>query len=388
MADYTAKMHFPDYSHSIVNLLSSLAGHQAPAPELYPPLAVMNQFDLQERPVALLVIDGLGYDFLCRHPGSNLYSFLIDRLSSVFPTTTATAVTALALGVPAQQHGITGWFTYFKELGCVAAPLPFVPRGGGRDFSEQVKAQQLIEAPCLLPKVDRPTSLVNPSYIADSAYSQGLFADVDRRSHQGLSSLFEEIEAALHRSPNSLVWSYWTELDALSHQCGVASREVAEHFNRIDLAFGEFIDRMAGSGAAIIVTADHGLIDTTPEHTVHLEQHPLLKQALQLPLCGEPRAAFCYLRSGYEECFDDYVQQHLSDSFQLFRSDQLIEQGWFGCGPASNRLAERVGDRLLLPRDNWIIKDRLLPEKEFQLIGVHGGLSAEELYVPLLVAEC
>jgi hypothetical protein len=35
-------------------------------------------------------------------------------------------------------------------------------------------------------------------------------------------------------------------------------------------------------------------------------------------------------------------------------------------------------------KDNYVIKDRLLGEREHLLKGYHGGLGADELYVPLL----
>jgi hypothetical protein len=44
-----------------------------------------------------------------------------------------------------------------------------------------------------------------------------------------------------------------------------------------------------------------------------------------------------------------------------------------------------VGEDVLVMKENYIIKDRLLTEKAFQQCGVHGGLSAQELYVPLIL---
>jgi hypothetical protein len=42
---------------------------------------------------------------------------------------------------------------------------------------------------------------------------------------------------------------------------------------------------------------------------------------------------------------------------------------------------------VLLMRDNYVIKDYLLGEHPFTQVGVHGGLSADELDVPLIVAR-
>lgn len=378
----------PDYHHCIINLLSSLAGEDAPAPELYPPLLALQDTELAQRPVALMIIDGMGFNFLQQFPDSCLFQHLHCRLTSVFPTTTATAVTGLALGVPAQQHGITGWYTYFQELGMVAMPLPFMPRGGGQTFDRQgIHARDLLAAKPLLPQLDRPVSFASPWYISDSPYSRGLFGVVRQRPHQDLDDFFDQVAEGLSCADNALVWGYWTELDALAHEYGIDSLEVHEHFLEIDAGFRRLLKRLHGQNALLLVTADHGFINTTPEQRLQLEDHPQLAECLRLPLCGEPRVAFCYLKPGFEAQFDRYVREQLGHCLEVYPSQQLLEQHFFGLGEPAPVLAQRIGDRVLLPKGNWVIKDRLLSEKPFSQIGVHGGLSEDELYVPLIQAQ-
>jgi len=57
----------------------------------------------------------------------------------------------------------------------------------------------------------------------------------------------------------------------------------------------------------------------------------------------------------------------------------------FGLGEPHPRLEERVGDYTLLMRGSQVIRDWLPQEKPHRQIGVHGGLSAAELQVPLCV---
>ena len=42
-----------------------------------------------------------------------------------------------------------------------------------------------------------------------------------------------------------------------------------------------------------------------------------------------------------------------------------------------------MGDYTLLMREHYVIRDRLPGEKTYTQVGVHGGLSAAELNVPL-----
>jgi hypothetical protein len=39
-------------------------------------------------------------------------------------------------------------------------------------------------------------------------------------------------------------------------------------------------------------------------------------------------------------------------------------------------------------QERAMLRDWLAQEKPFQMIGVHGGLSREELWVPLITAVC
>ena len=102
-------MPLPDYQQgSIVNLMSAiiaaLGGHSG----LYPPLPEVQKANLgDERNVVLFVIDGLGYEYLTKKAqDSVLAQHLCSRITSVFPTTTATAITTFFTGCAPQQHAL------------------------------------------------------------------------------------------------------------------------------------------------------------------------------------------------------------------------------------------------------------------------------------------
>ncbi len=104
-----------------------------------------------------------------------------------------------------------------------------------------------------------------------------------------------------------------------------------------------------------------------------------------MPLCGEPRTAYCYVRQERTQHFERYITTNLDHACQLTESKQLIASGYFGLGHSHPELHHRVGDYTLLMKENYVIRDRLLTEKPFTQIGVHGGLSHQELYVPLII---
>ncbi|MGD2083655.1 MAG: phosphodiesterase, partial [Chromatiales bacterium] len=126
---------------------------------------------------------------------------------------------------------------------------------------------------------------------------------------------------------------------------------------------------------------------TTEGDRVLLEDHPELGETLLLPLCGEPRAAYCYVRAGATSDFESYVREELGHCVDLRHSGDILDAGLFGMGSPHPRLAQRIGDFTLLMRDHYVIKDWLPFERRYEQIGVHGGLSADEMYVPLIAAS-
>lgn len=381
-------MHKPDYDRSIVNLMASLAQGLGAGDTGYAPLPELAPESLRGRPVALLLIDGLGDALLRQFPDSHLARARIGSLSSVLPSTTASAVTSLATGVAPQQHAITGWHMWLRELGSVATILPFAPRHGGAAYSAAGwSPAQFIGAPPLYDRLQVPATVLSPAWIADSAYSRATAGRARRLGYANLEEFFARLAGVLADGRPQYLYAYWTELDSLAHEHGAASRQVREHFLALDRAFAAACAALQGSGALLLACADHGFIDTTEARTLHLADHPRLYDTLALPLCGEPRAVYCYLRPGRETEFLAYVRGELDMACAAVPSAQMINEGWFGRGAPHPRLQERVGDYVLLMKENYVLRDRLANEKPFHQIGVHGGVSASEMEVPLLQRE-
>jgi len=388
-------MELPDYhGGSIVNLMRSieraLDASPCDAAEAYPELTALPAGALSgARNIVLLVIDGLGYDYLTgAGAGSALQRHLKARMTSVFPSTTATAVSSFLTGVGPQQHALTGWHTWLRELGCLAATLRFRPRHGGEPLSKAgVAPRSVYTAEPVFDRLAAKSHVVSPDKIIDSDYNVVHCGTAQRRPYKELPELFSAV-AAIVRSGGGrqFIHAYTYDLDAAAHSYGSASQELQDKFRQIDAAYARFLDEIAGSDTLVIAAADHGFIDSPKSACIELEDHPQFAETLMLPLCGERRVAYCYVQPGQEDAFEHYVQTRLDHCTRLYRSTDLIAQGWFGLGPANPRLAERVGHYTLVMKDNYTIKDWILGEQRYLTLGVHGGVSAAEMYVPLIVA--
>src|SRR5687768_12208872 len=164
----------PDYSGgSLVNLMASIVAARG-GKALHSPLRnIETAMARDARNVVLLIIDGLGDNYLMRRgAGGELARRRRAALTSVFPSTTASAITTTYTGRTPLEHGLTGWFTYFGEAGCVSAALPFRSRGDHVLLSRRgVTADQIYVSPSLFESLPVRSIVVTYKEIIDSEYN-------------------------------------------------------------------------------------------------------------------------------------------------------------------------------------------------------------------------
>jgi hypothetical protein len=378
----------PNYQNgSIVNLMASLAQGLGIPPGRYAPLDLLDPAEVAATDnVVLLVLDGVGCNYLRKHP-SAFDRYLRGRMTSVFPSSTAPAITSFVTASAPQQHAVSGWFMNLRELGTVAMILPFCPRWGGAPFeSAGLGVSELIARRPLFDELDVESYVLIGEQLVNSCYTRATAGNAARVPYRNLEDCLTGIRRLVKSNRRrKLIYAYWPLFDALAHSHGAGSKQAEMHFYELAQGFAALAEALQGTNTLLIATADHGFIDTTPASTVHLADHPELESCLSLPLCGEPRAAFCYVRAGKVESFESYVRDRLAACCELHRSEELVAAGWFGSGEPEPRLLERLGDYVMLAKDRYVIKDTLPSERDWRDVGVHGGASADEMYVPLII---
>jgi hypothetical protein len=387
-------MILPDYHDgSIVNLMQSIVRGLGSGEHNhdYAPLTLASpQLFGDSGKVVLLVIDGLGHDFLLEAAGDGaMRENLRGRMTSVFPSTTATAITTFLTGDAPQQHALTGWYMWFKEIGVVAAPLPFTTRAGGVSLaSTGVDARHLFAARPVSDALDTRCYIVQRRDLVDTSYTNAFRGKADVRGYRSLQGFFDVVRDIVNRNDRCFVYAYWPQLDAMCHRFGVDDERSREHLRQIDGRFAGFLESARASGTTVVLTADHGFIDTTPATRLELGDHPRLAETLVLPLCGEGRAVYCYVDPAKRGQFESYVAEELAEYCVAVAKEALLEGEYFGLGRPHPRLTERIGHYVLLMKNNFVLRDRLVGEGERPVhVGVHGGTSNVEMYVPLVMAQ-
>ena len=381
-------MRQPDYAGGgLANLIATLVEACGGAPR-HAPLAALPASELAPAEnIVLLIVDGLGDRYLAREgAGGALLARRRGAITSVFPSTTASAITTSYTGWTPLEHGLTGWFTLFGEAGCVGSPLPYQRRGEKSALAAE--PARLYRAGPLFDGLARRPLVVSYRPILDSTYNVHHCGRAERRGFDTLAGLVAETVAAVKSGADrKFIYAYWPEFDAISHRYGNASGEARAQFHAVDAAFGELMAQLAGTDTAVVVTADHGFIDSTGADALELADAPGLAALLRYPLCGESRAAFCHVQPGREPEFMARARAWLGERARVCLSAALVEEGWFGPGDPHPRLAERVGDVALLMHGCATVKDWLPGEPRHRHIGHHGGTSEDEMLIPLIVGS-
>lgn len=391
MAQKKAKVIIPDYEGgSIVNLMSSIMGAFQCESE-YKPLKKLKSKEVADHDnVVLLVLDGLGDEYLKAYGKDTIFkSHQKDTITSVFPATTASAVTTFTTGVAPQQHGITGWFMFLKELGVVTTIMPFTPRFGGVSFGQLgVNPRKILNHATIFDRIKAASYHIVPKDLVNSDYTRSVAGGAESIPYDSLQEFFSVIESTIRTNKDKkFIYAYWPLLDTLCHKNGTNSPEAQKHFKELNIHVQAFVENLKGTGALVIITADHGLMDTDPQHTIKVQQHFEFIRMLTLPVCGEPRVGYCYVHPSCVEEFESYVVENFDEACNVKRGEDLIKENYFGLGEPHPMLFERIGDYVMLMKDKYVIRDFVIGEHVYYLTANHGGMSPEEMLVPLIVIK-
>ena len=324
--------------------------------------------------VVLLVLDGLGWLqlFARKQLAPSLGRFEGGPISSVAPTTTATALSSLALGMSPADHGIVGYkFPVNGPTGReVLNVLRWTTRSGdARTFLPPSDVQPL---PAF---GGSKVPVVSRADFSGSGFTQA-HQQGGREVPWVVSSSLPELVRRLVAEGEPFVYAYYDGIDKVAHASGLGDLYAAE------LAF---VDRMVADlvevlpvGSALAVTADHGQVDVGPRAGFVV---PEVADKTEL-MSGEPRFRWLHSRPGCSDALLDRALSHYADEAWVATRDDVLATGVFGSMP-SDQACARLGDVVLVPFGSNAYLD---PHDtgDARLICRHGGLSAEELLVPLL----
>jgi predicted AlkP superfamily pyrophosphatase or phosphodiesterase len=342
------------------------------------------------RGVCLLLVDGLGWRALRRHPTDAPFLTSLAEgsqpITSGFPSTTAASVSTIGTGVPAGQHGIVG-FSFAIPDGVLINALSWHTHGAGKrdDLRERFVPEEIQPRRTALERAAAAgvqVTLAVPQVHRGSGLTRAVLRGGDIQDVHALGDLAGNVLAAVSGRERTFCYAYHGDLDLLGHVYGVESlpwRLQLGHIDRLAATIAEGLP----PGTQLVVIADHGMVTVPEEARLDFDTEPALQAGVRL-LGGDPRARYIYTDPG---ATDDVVaawSELIGDRAWICTRDEAIAAGWFG-PVVEPRIRDRIGDVVVAARTDFAVVRSQFTPKLSRLIGHHGSLTADEQLVPLLV---
>ncbi len=325
-------------------------------------------------PIVLLVLDGVGWEQLQSRAriAPVLSAMTGGSITSVAPSTTATALTSITTGLTPGEHGIVGYRMMID--GDVMNSL----RWGSTSMGDARRTHPPQALQPYEPFLGERVDYVSKAEFATTGFTGAHLRGATLHPYRTTAVMVNEIGRVL-RSGTSFVYAYYDGVDKVAHEYGLDDRYDAEL---------SFVDRLVGdviaaspTGTQVVVTADHGQVDCGHDLRAIAPEVLDLTEALS----GEARFRWLHARPGAEHDLLAAAREAHGQQSWVRSLDQMIDERWLG-HTVRTEVLDRYGTVALLPFEPFGFDD---PDDTgpFSLIGRHGSLTSAEMLVPLLVAS-
>jgi Type I phosphodiesterase / nucleotide pyrophosphatase len=176
------------------------------------------------------------------------------------------------------------------------------------------------------------------------------------------------------------VYAYYPSIDTVAHEFGLYDSFFVAELRAVDRLVGDLLDALPAS-TALLVVSDHGQVHIDPGGWVELHDlQPMIEMC-----AGDARFRYLYAKPGAAAELAAAARDAVGHQAWVRSREELFAEGWIGPAP-EGPIGRRVGDVVLAAREPVAFVDPALP-MEMQLIGMHGSLTPDEMYVPLLAGR-
>lgn len=375
---------YPNYDKCLLNVISSIRRYYS-TPIEYKTLPVLDkELDRGYKNIVLIVMDGMGASVIEKNLGRGdfLRKNISQKITTVYPSTTAAAMTSIYTGVSPNEHGWLGWSLFFKEFCRCIDVLT-----NNDSFTKQPMTQPNIGS-FVMPyetifkdiAVSRKIA-VQPFAIQPAGVN---FPDtgVIRKRADSFGAMCSLIKKICATEQNTLTLAYWTDPDEIMHKTGCTSAETKAAM----LEFNEGLQQLAESltDTLLIITADHGMIDI--EEEVFINSIPEIDSCLSMPPSIEGRAAAFFVKNELMDEFRWQFNKALGKDFKLMTSGELLDKQILGGGRTHRKTYDFLGDFVACGIGKKVISYRTLNSKpKPKHLASHAGLTDDEMTVPLII---
>ena len=347
---------------------------------------------LFDRPhLVLVLVDGMGVCALGHPTVADLRAGVRMEIDSVFPATTACAMTTVATGQWPGRHGVPGWWAYLAEHDLPVTVLPFEERRSGRRLRRHgVRVPDIWPQPSRFAAATGSMEMHMPWRYLLSTFNRYLSGRSRTRGYRSLRHAQRRILRRMRagrgrRTESTVTFWYIPDYDSACHTYGVASGEARATLEEIRDLLTE-VAAAAPDDVRVAATADHGLIDLGEgERAPLFDGDPLLDCLRSMP-SGEGRTPHFHVRPGRERELVEGVGERSGGRMAVLSQGEAEELRLFGPGPLSDFACRRFGDYVGIALAPFLLAHYASADSTaLRHVGVHGGMCPDEVRVPLVV---
>ena len=394
---------FSNIPSTIISSFGVKTKRQTLPPELYE-----EKIDGSDK-VVLILIDGFGYYQWLKYYKNNKFlkifsqRGLVSPLTTVFPSTTAAAITTINTDLTPQEHGLPEWNVYYKEIDMIIDTLPFRSLGDKEMDSllkKKVNPKILFNKQTIYQKLKKngikSFNFKNRNYV-NSEYSKLCRKGSESASFIISSDLAVNLRKNLEKEDGGYFFAYYDALDSIQHRYGPNTEQHEAEIFVFLYSLKRELEKLKMNickKTTIIITADHGQINIDPKKTLYLNKYQKLVDSFQksengkkiLPT-GSPRDVYLYIKPNKLDEIENYLSKKLQGKAEIMRSENALKLDLFGIGRIQKDFRDRIGNLLILPHKGHSIWYEHIKGKRVKSMGHHGGLSREEMLVPFSVTK-
>ena len=358
---------YPQYNDSIVSLANSIMKYF----DLKPYHSTLPDVDsilstIKPKNVVVLLYDGMGTNILKNAiPSGYLMHNFKRSISSVLPPTTAASTTSLLSGLTPVEHGWLGWNQYIKPEDKVVTLFLNVLK----DTKDQAAPYRITDKYL---KYDTITDLINKN----NGYSK-IVSCYGNCPYDSLDEMNQQIIDLCNQDGKKYIYAYYENPDTILHHYGVGSIEALNTLKEIDEKTEELTKNLKDT--VVIVTADHGHINCKD---ILLTDYPDFYATLAGDISIESR--ICSFRVKDKPNFIRLFNKYFKDDFILKTKEEVINEHLFGTGKEHPLFRDSLGDFLAIGITNKYFRYR---DKSIKLISMHGGITEDEVNIPLIIIK-
>ena len=354
-------------------------------------------------------LDGFGWRFYQEYKEHPFFVKLakygsVEKLTSQFPSTTAAHVTTWHTGLPVGESGVFEWQYYEPKLDAIFAPFLYSFAGTSERSTAEysgVLPSQLYPTETIygaLSALGVETHFYQHRAFTPSPYSDTVMAGSKMHGYKTLPEAMVNLRILLKkpRQPRYIGF-YFGDVDSIMHQYGPVSPQArAEIESMLDTLLRQFLlplkEHPRGE-TLFLLTADHGHVEVDPATTIYINRDPAFlgvekflksnQAGDKLVPAGSPRDFFLYIKDDLLDEAQVFLQSRLEGVADVVKVEELIELGYFG-EKISDTFLSRVGNLVILPyryQSVWWYEEEKFEQKFY---GHHGGLTPQEMEIPLI----